>query len=40
MKLNNLENKILDASTLIRTNQYKTDKQNLTKKTPEILIRK
>ena len=40
MKLNNLENKILDASTLIRTNQCKTDKQNLTKKTPEILIRK
>ena len=31
-KVNNLENKIPDAITLIHINQYKTDKQNLEKK--------
>ena len=31
-KANNLEKKILDATTLIHINQYKTDKQNLEKK--------
>ena len=31
-KVNNLENKIPDASTLIQTNQYNTDKQSLGKK--------
>ena len=31
-KANNLENKIPDISTLIQTNQYNTDKQNLEKK--------
>ena len=31
-KTNNLENKISDASTLIQTNQYNTDEQNLEKK--------
>ena len=31
-KLNNLEKKIPDATTLIHTNQYNTDKQNLVKK--------
>ena len=31
-KVNNLENKIPDATTLIHINQYKTDKQNLEKK--------
>ena len=30
--VNTLEKKILDASTLIQTNQYNTDKQNLEKK--------
>ena len=31
-KVNNLENKILNATTLIHINQYKIDKQNLKKK--------
>ena len=31
-KVNNLEKKILDATTLIHVNQYNTDKQNLGKK--------
>ena len=31
-KVNNLENKIPNASTLIQTNQYNTDKQNLEQK--------
>ena len=31
-KVNNLENKIPDATTLIHINQYKTDKQSLEKK--------
>ena len=35
MKVNNLENRISDASTLIQTNQYKADKRNLGKKIPE-----
>ena len=32
MRVNSLENKIPDATTLIRINQYKTDKQSLKKK--------
>ena len=31
-KINNLEKKIPDATTLIHINQYNTDKQNLEKK--------
>ena len=31
-KINSLEKKISDATTLIYINQYKTDKQNLQKK--------
>ena len=31
-KVNNLEHKILDKSTLIPTNQYNSDKLNLKKK--------
>ena len=31
-KVNSLENKISDATTLIRINQYNTEKQNLEKK--------
>ena len=31
-KVNNLENKIPDAFTLIETNEYSTDKQNVEKK--------
>ena len=38
-KLNSLEKKILDATTLIHINQYNTDKQNLEKKL-EMLIKK
>ena len=34
-KLNDLENKIPDASTLIWLNQYNTYKQNLGKKTDQ-----
>ena len=37
-KVNNLENKIPDATTLIYINQYNTDKQNLEKKL-EMLIK-
>ena len=37
--VNSLEKKIPDATTLIRINQYKTDKQNLEKKL-EMLIKK
>ena len=37
-KVNNLEKKIPDATTLIHTNQCNTDKQNLEKKT-EMLIK-
>ena len=35
-KVNNLENKILDATTLIHINQYNTDKQNLEKKIGDV----
>ena len=35
-KVNYLENKILDASTLIQTNQYDTDKQSLEEKNGEV----
>ena len=35
-KVNNLENKILDKSTLIPTNQYNSDKLNLKKKVKNI----
>ena len=35
-KVNNLENKIPDASTLIQKNQYNTGKQNLEKKTRDV----
>ena len=35
-KVNNLEKKIPDASTLLHINQYNTDKQNLAKKTGDI----
>ena len=38
-KANNLEKKILDATTLIHINQYKTDKQNLEKKTEYVDIK-
>ena len=34
-QVNDLENKIPDASTLIWLNQYNTDKQNLGKKTDQ-----
>ena len=34
-KVNDLENKIPDASTLICLNQYNIDKQNLGKKTDQ-----
>ena len=34
-KVNDLENKIPDASTLIWLNQYNTDKQNLGKTTDQ-----
>ena len=37
-KANNLEKKILKATTLIHINQYNTDKQNL-EKSLEILIK-
>ena len=39
-KVNNLENKIPDATTLIHINQYKTDKQSLEKKKLKMLTRK
>ena len=35
-KVNNLEKKIPDATTLIHINQYKTDKKNLEKKIGDI----
>ena len=35
-KRNNLENKIPDASTLIQTNQYNTDKLNLDEKIGDV----
>ena len=38
-KINNLEKKILNATTLIHINQYNTDKINLEKKL-EMLIKK
>ena len=38
MKVNNLENQIPDASTLIQRNQYKTNKQNVGGKL-EMLIK-
>ena len=38
MKVNNLENQIPDASTLIQRNQYKTNKQNVGEKL-EMLIK-
>ena len=37
--MNNLENKIPDASTLIQTIQYNTDKQNLEKKIENLRIK-
>ena len=36
MKVNSLEKKILDVSTLISTSQYNTDKKNLEKKIGEF----
>ena len=39
-KVNNLEKKIPDATTLTHIIQYNTDKQNLEKKKLEILIKK
>ena len=36
MKVNNVEKKIPDQSTLIQTNQYNTDKQNLEKNIGEV----
>ena len=38
VKVNSLENKVPDATTLIHINQYNTDKQNLEKKL-EMLIK-
>ena len=35
-KVNNLEKKIPDATTLIHINQYNTDKQNLEKKIGDV----
>ena len=35
-KVNNLEKKIPDATTLIHINQYNTDKQNLNKKNGDV----
>ena len=35
-KLNNLEKKIPDATTIIHINQYNTDKQNLEKKIGDV----
>ena len=35
-KVNNLERKIADATTLIHTNQYNTDKQILEKKFRDV----
>ena len=35
-KVNNLNNKVPDATTLIHINQYDTDKQNLKKKTLDV----
>ena len=35
-KVNNLEKKIPDATTLIHINQYNTDKQNLVKKLGDV----
>ena len=35
-KVNNFENKITDASSLIWTDQYNTDKENLEKKIGEV----
>ena len=36
-QLNQLDQKIPDATTLIRINQYNTDKQNLEKKTKDVV---
>ena len=36
--VNNLENKIPDATTLIQINQYNTDEQNLEEKIGETLV--
>ena len=38
-KVNNLDKKITDATTLIHINQYSTDKQNLDKKKLLMLIK-
>ena len=35
-KVNNLENKIPDATILVHINQYNTDKQNLEKKIENV----
>ena len=37
MQLNQLDQKIPDATTLIRINQYNTDKQNLEKKMKDVV---
>ena len=36
-KVNNLDKKIPDATTLIHINQYNTDKQNLEKKIKKLI---
>ena len=38
INVNNLENKIPDATTLIQINQYNTDEQNLEEKIGETLV--
>ena len=38
-KVNNLDKKITDATTLIHINQYSTDKQNLDKKKLLMLMK-
>ena len=35
-KVNNVENKIIDVTTLIHINQYKTNKQHLEKKMEDV----
>lgn len=37
-KVNNSENKFPDASTLIETNRYNTDKQNVDKKYLKLVL--
>ena len=38
-KVNNLDQKILDAATVIQINQYITDKENLKQKKLKMLIK-